>query len=197
MSRIESIGRTRSQGWPATLAEARRALVNPALRSIVLGSHADSLSLQEQVTTASDAHADLDVAAGASLAGRLFVVDHATLVDDVDSVLDLMRGRVVRPPFDVTPIFVPGYIGDTCPLFVITREAGGCVKLMTALLVKNSGQLFWRVPDSVVNKEIADQIMAAALATTEARNLKPAGPPRSHAQISTRRRLRSRHGQSR
>ena len=36
---------------------------------------------------ASDAHACLDAAARASLAGRLFVVDHATLVDDLDFVL--------------------------------------------------------------------------------------------------------------
>ena len=85
MSRIESIGLTRSPGRPASLNEARRALVNPDLRSVVLGSHADSLDLRERVAMASDAHAGLDAAARASLAGRLFVVDHATLVGDVDS----------------------------------------------------------------------------------------------------------------
>ena len=58
---------------------------------------------------ASDAHACLDEAAKASLAGRLFVVDHATLVDDLDSVLDAMSGRVIQPPFEVTPIFMPGF----------------------------------------------------------------------------------------
>jgi hypothetical protein len=83
MSRIESIGLTRSQGRPASLNEARRALVNPDLRSIVHGSRADSLDLREQVAMASDTHACLDEAAKASLAGRLFVVDHATLVGDL------------------------------------------------------------------------------------------------------------------
>ena len=86
MSRVESIGMTRSPGRPASLNEARRALVNPDLRSVVLGSRADSLDLREQVAMASDAHACLDEAAGASLAGRLFVVDHATLVDDLDPI---------------------------------------------------------------------------------------------------------------
>jgi hypothetical protein len=47
MSRIESIGRTRSRGRPASLNEARKALVNPDLRSVVLGSCADSLDLRE------------------------------------------------------------------------------------------------------------------------------------------------------
>ena len=63
MSRIESIRRTCSQGRPASLNKARRALVNPALRSVVLGSRADSLGLREQVAMASDAHAGLDAAA--------------------------------------------------------------------------------------------------------------------------------------
>ena len=63
MSRIESIGMTRSQGRPASLNEARRALVNPDLRSVVLGSRADSLGVLEQVAMASDAHAGLDAAA--------------------------------------------------------------------------------------------------------------------------------------
>jgi hypothetical protein len=193
--RIENIGIAPSQGRPASLAEACRALVSPGLRCVVLDHHDNRLSLQDEVAMA--AHASLDAAAEASLRGQLFIVDYATMLADWDSAFEVMRGRVVQPPFDVTPIFVPGYIGDTCPLFVITREAGGFVKLMTALLVKNSGQLFWRVPDSAVNEEIADQIMAAALATIEARNLKPAGPRRSHAQISTRRRLRSRPAQSR
>jgi hypothetical protein len=86
MSRIESVGLTRSQGRPASLNGARRALVSPDLRSVVLGSHAGRLHLREQVAMASDAHACLDEAAKASLAGRLFVVDHATLVDDLDSL---------------------------------------------------------------------------------------------------------------
>jgi hypothetical protein len=46
-------------------------------------AHAGNLDLREPVALASDAHACLDAAAKASLAGRLFVVDHATLVDDL------------------------------------------------------------------------------------------------------------------
>ena len=83
--------------------------MNPDLRSVVLGSHADSLDLRERVAMATDAHAALDAAARASLAGRLFVVDHATLVDDMDSVLADMSERVIQPPFEVTPIFMPGF----------------------------------------------------------------------------------------
>ena len=63
MSRTESIGLKRSAGQPASLNEARRALVNPALRRLVLGTHADRLDLREQVAMASDAHAGLDAAA--------------------------------------------------------------------------------------------------------------------------------------
>ena len=88
MSRIESIGMTRARGRFATLDEARRALLNPDLRSVVFGSCADSLDFRERRGMASsDARARLDAAATASLAGRLFVVDHATLLDDLDSVL--------------------------------------------------------------------------------------------------------------
>jgi hypothetical protein len=174
--RIENIGIARSKGRPASFAEACRALVSSDLRCVVLNHHADRASLQEKISMA--AHASLDSAAEASSREQLFVIDHATLLADWNSVFEIMRGRDVQPPFDVTPIFMPGYLGDTCPLFVITREAGGLVNVMTALPVKNSGQLFWSVPDSVVNKEIADKLVTAALATIEARNLKPMGPPR-------------------
>jgi hypothetical protein len=54
MSRIESLGLTRSQGRPASLNGARRALVNPDLRSVVLASRANSLGLREQVAMASE-----------------------------------------------------------------------------------------------------------------------------------------------
>jgi hypothetical protein len=82
MSRIESIGLTRSDGQPASLNEAHRALISPDLRSIVLGSLADNLDLKAQTEMVVDAHAGLDAAAKASLAGHLFVVDYATLLDD-------------------------------------------------------------------------------------------------------------------
>jgi hypothetical protein len=179
MSRIESIGRTRSQGWPATLAEARRALVNPALRSIVLGSHADSPSLQEQVTTASDAHACLDEAAKASLAGRLFVIDHATLVDDLDPIANAMTGRIVRPPFETTPIFMPGFEGGSCPLFIIERHAGGVIDLLTVLPLKNDEKFYWGVSGFAAGHEdLVGAYTIALLAAIDARHLKPIGPPR-------------------
>jgi hypothetical protein len=179
MSRIESIGMTRSQGRPASLNEARRALVNPDLRSVVLSSHAGNLDLREQVAMATDAHASLDAAAGASLAGRLFVVDHATLVDDLDSVLGAVSGRVIRPQFHVTPIFMPGFEGGSCPLFVVTREAEGLVNLVTSIPMKNDETLFWAVPGFAAGcEELVGQIMAALLAAIDARELKPIGPPR-------------------
>jgi hypothetical protein len=179
MTRIQSIGLTRSAGQPASLNEARRALISLDLRSIVLGSHAGNLDLREQVAMASDAHACLDEAAKASLAGRLFVVDHATLVDDVDSVLAAMRGRVIRPRFDVTTIFMPGFEAGSCPLFVVTREAGGLVNLVTAIPMKNDETFFWAVPGFAAGcEEFVDQTMTALFAVIDARDLKPIGPPR-------------------
>ena len=84
MSRIESNGLTRFAGQAASLNEARGALVNPDPRGVVLSSHAGNLDLRERVAMMTDARAALDAAATASLAGRLFIVDHAPLVDDVD-----------------------------------------------------------------------------------------------------------------
>jgi hypothetical protein len=179
MARIDSIGSTRWQGRPVSLNEARLALVNPALRSIVLGSHSDRLDLREQVAMASDAYACLDEAAKASLAGRLFVVDHATLVDDLDPFADAMAGSDIQPPFDVTPIFMPGFEGGSCPLFVVTRQAGDPVNLVTAIPVKNDETFFWAVPGFAAGyEELVDQTMMALLAAIDARDLKPIGPPR-------------------
>ena len=178
MSRIESIGLTRSAGQPASLNEARRALISPDLRSVVFDSHADRLNFRERVAMASDAHACLDEAAKASLTGRLFVVDHATLVDDVDSVLDLMRGRVIQPPFEVTPIFMPGFEGY-CPLFIIKRHAGGVINLLTALPLRNNEEFYWGVCGFAAGHEdLFGSYTIALLAFIEARNLKPVGPPR-------------------
>jgi hypothetical protein len=181
MGRIESTGLTRSQGRFASLNEAQRALVNPDVRSVVFGSCADSLDFRERVGMASsDAHARLDAAATASLAGRLFVVDHATLLDDLDSVVSAMRGSVIRPPFEVTPIFSPGFeTGTSCPLFVVTRKAGGLLNLMTAIPVKNDETFFWAVPGFAADcGELVAHFAVALLWTIKARNLKPIGPPR-------------------
>ena len=65
-----------------------------------------------------DAHAALDAAATGFAGGALFVVDLAALVGDVDAVLADMNERVIQPPFDVTPIFMPGFEGGSCPLFL-------------------------------------------------------------------------------
>ena len=179
MSRIESIGLTRSAGQPASLNEARKALVNPDLRRVILGPRADSIDLREQVAIATDAHAALDGAATASLAAQLFVVDHVTLVDDVDSVLDVVRGHVIQPPFDVTPIFKRGFEGGSCPLFIVTREVGGLVNLVTAIPMKNDGTFFWVVPGFAAGyEELVDQTMTALLSAISSRDLKPIGPPR-------------------
>ena len=179
MSRVESIGMTRSPGRPASLNEARRALVNPDLRSVVLGSRADSLNLREQVAMASDTHACLDEAAKASLAGRLFVVDHATLVDDLDSVLAGMRGRVVRTPFETTAIFTPGFEAGSCPLFIITRKTHGLISFTTAIPMRNSETFFWAAPGFAADCDgTVVQIMVALLAAIDVGHLKPIGPPR-------------------
>jgi hypothetical protein len=65
MSRIESIGKISSQGRPAKLNEARRTLLDPARRSVVLDFRADRLDLREQVAMVTDARAALDAAATA------------------------------------------------------------------------------------------------------------------------------------
>jgi hypothetical protein len=179
MSRIESIGLTRSQGRPASLNEARRALVNPDLRSVVLGSHADNLDLWERVAMASDAHACLDRAAKASLAGRLFVVDHATLVDDLNPIANAMTGRIVRTPFETTPIFMPGFEGGSCPLFIIKRHAGGVVDLLTALPLRNDEKFYWGVSGFAAGHEnVISAYTIALLGAIDTRKLKPIGPPR-------------------
>ena len=182
MSRIESIGLTRSASQPASLNEARRALLNPDLRSVILGSHVDSIDLRERVAMATDAHAALDAAARASLAGRLFVVDHAPLVDDMDFVLADMNERFIQPPFDVTPIFVPGFEGGSCPLFIVTREAEGLVNLVTAIPMKNDETFFWVVPGFAAGyEEFVGPAMTALLAAINSCDLKPIGPPRVSA----------------
>ena len=179
MSRIGSIELTRSQGRPASLNEARRALVNPDLRSVVLGSHTDHLDLRERVAMASDAHACLDAAAKASLADQLFVVDHATLIDDRDLIVDAMTGRVVRSPFETTPIFMPGFERGCCPLFIVKRHAEGVLDLLTALPCKNDEKFYWGVPGFAAGHEdIVNAYMIALLAAIDARGLKPIGPPR-------------------
>jgi hypothetical protein len=106
------------------------------------------------------------------------VVDHAALVDDVDSVLANMNDCVIQPPFDVTPIFMPGFEAGSCPLFVVMREPG-VVNVMTAVPVMNDETSFWAVPGFAAGcEEIAGQYMTALLAAIHARNLKPIGPPR-------------------
>ena len=128
---------------------------------------------------ASDAHACLDEAAKASLAGRLFVVDHATLVDDLDSVLDDMRGRVIRPPFEVTPIFMPGFERGSCPLFIVKRRAEGRRQSADCDSVKNDETFSGAFRVSLrVTRSLSTHYMVALLAAIDARNLKPIGPPR-------------------
>ena len=181
MSRIESIRRTRSRGRFASLNEARRALVNPHFRNVVFGSCTDSLDFRGRVwvepSEPSDARARLDAAATASLAGRMFVVDHATLLDDLDFVVGNMRGRVIRLPFEVTPIFSPGFeTGTSCPLFVVTRKAGGLLNLMTAIPVRNDETFFWVVPGFAADcGELVTHFAVALLWTIKARYLKPIG----------------------
>ena len=128
---------------------------------------------------ATDARAALDAAARASLAGRLFVVDLAALVGDVDFVLADMNERFIQPPFDVTPIFMPGFEGASCPLFIVTREAEGLVNLVTAIPMKNDETFFWVVPGFAAGyEEFVGPAMTALLAAINSCDLKPIGPPR-------------------
>jgi hypothetical protein len=157
--------------------------VNLALRSVVFGSCIGGLDLvTTQVEMASDAQASLDAAATASLAGRLFVVDYPTLVDDLDSLLDAIRGPIIQPPFDVTPIFIPGFVEGSCPLFIVTREATGLFNLfnlMTAIPMKNDETFYWVSPGFPADcEELAYQIVTGLLAAINAHDLKPIGPPR-------------------
>jgi hypothetical protein len=153
--------------------------VNPALRSVVLGVDADGLDLKTQTDMAEDAHAGLDAAAKAAQAGRLFVVDHATLIDDLNGVLDDMDGRVIQPPFDVTPIFMPGLEGRFCPLFIVTRETSTTISLMTAFPTRNAETFFWGVTGFAKGSEKMRRNYAMALLSAiDARNLKLIGPPR-------------------
>ena len=74
------------------------------------------------------------------------MVDLATLLDDLDSVARRHDGRVIRPPFEVTPIFMPGFERGSCPLFIVTRQAEGLLNLLTAIPMKNDEKFFWVVP---------------------------------------------------
>ena len=113
MSQIESIGTARALRGRASLEEARKALNDPALRRIGLGTEFNGFDTKRKNETAADARVKLHAAWGASLAGRLFVLNSADV--DVRSILDDPTERGLRPPFDITPIFVTGYDGGTCP----------------------------------------------------------------------------------
>jgi hypothetical protein len=179
MNRIESIGMTRSRGRPASLNEARRALVNPDLRSVVLGSQFDGADIEEAQAEAAEAHKSLDAAGAASLAGRLFVVDAMTLMDDLGSVFGAAGGLGAQPPFDVTPIFMPGFAGGVCLLFILTRDAGNVTGLRTAIPSRNDETFYWAAPGFAAGaEEIVLRLSAALLTAINIRNLKPIGPPR-------------------
>ena len=102
-----------------------------------------------------------------------------TLVDEVYYFHEDMTERVIRPPFEVTPIFMPGFVAGTCPLFIVTGEAEGRVNLMTAFPLQNDETFYWGVPGFAPgNEELVGQYMTTLLATINARNLKPIGPSR-------------------
>ena len=172
------LGLTRSQAWPANLNEARRALVNPDLRSIVLSSEPTSSTCGSRSrwpparTLASMRRREL------RWRGRLFVVDH-TLIDDFDHVFAVADELVIRPPFDVTPIFVPGFEASSCPLFVVMREAqdsrqtGDC-DLRRRTMKRSSGS--FRVSPRA--EDLDGYTMIALLTAIRVRKLKPIRPPR-------------------
>ena len=92
---------------------------------------------------------------------------------------DAMTGRVVRPPFETTPIFMPGFERGCCPLFIIKRQAEGVLDLLTALPCKNDEKFYWGVSGFAAGHEdIVSAYMIALLAAIDARRLKPIGPPR-------------------
>ena len=133
--------------------------------------------LGEAATTEAGAHTLFDLTQQGER--EVFVVDHATLLDDLDPIAHAMTGRVARPPFETTPIFMPGFEGGTCPLFVIKRHTEGVLDLLTALPCKNDETFFWVVSGFAAGHEdIVNAYMIALLAAIDARNLKPIGPPR-------------------
>ena len=116
-SQIERVRLTRSAGRHASLKEALTGLMDLAPRRVVLGVDADALDMKTRIEMAEDAHAGLNAAMIAAAAGCLFVVEHATLADNLSQILDDTNGGAVPPPFDVTPIFMPEFEGRSCPLF--------------------------------------------------------------------------------
>ena len=137
VSRIESIGMTRSRGRFASLNEARRALVNPDLRSVVFGSYADSLDFGSgsrwPVRRARSSRRG-----GEGFAGRSAVRRGSRHVARRPGLCSRRHARArhsaaVRGDAD----FHAAVLKATCPLFVIKRQAGGVLNLLTALPVRN------------------------------------------------------------
>ena len=95
------------------------------------------------------------------------------------SILADIDERVIQPPFDVTPIFVPSFEGGSCSLFIVTREAEGLLNLVTAIPMKNDETFFWVVPGFAAGyEEFVGPAMTALLAAINSCDLKPIGPPK-------------------
>ena len=97
---LQAHAKQRRNDAPRQAPEHRRRC---RARRVALGIDADSFDLKTRIDMLADAHAGLNAAMKSRAAeGRLFVVDHATLVDDIDKVFDDMDGRVIQSPFEVT-----------------------------------------------------------------------------------------------
>jgi hypothetical protein len=171
VSQIENINTPRALRGRANLEEAHKALKDPALRRIGLGTEFNGFDTKRKNETAADARVKLHAAWGASLAGRLFVVNSADV--DVRSILDNPTERGLHPPFDITPIFVTGFDGGTCPLFIVKREAEGRVSVTTLLPSKDDEGFLWSV---VGGTNTLRTRYVEALLKTVTRQLKPVGP---------------------
>ena len=124
MSQIESIGMTRSQGRPASLNEARRVLVNPDLRSVVLGSQADRLDLQNRSRWRPTPR--LSRCGGGGFAGGAAVRRRPRHAGRRPRSGRRHHDRARRSAaVRKTPVFMPGFEGGSCPLFIIKRHAKG------------------------------------------------------------------------
>jgi hypothetical protein len=163
-----------SPSRPATLNEARRALVDPDRCTVALDDDKD-MDAETQLAMVKHCREQLTAARQASLAGRLFVIDHETLAEDWDDLRVALVPEELHPPFDVTVILTPNFQG-ACPLFMATRVDDQHAKVFTAIPRKNDEHVYWSVPGFEPGSERG--YLTALVSAIQTRNLKPIGPPR-------------------
>jgi hypothetical protein len=131
----------------ATLDEARRMLSSSHEPChITFGLVRSSLDPDEQSARERNTRPALIAAAGLAAQGKLFVVPHAMLVEDVRPIYAAGAPLHVHFQFDVMAILAPG--PDGCPLYVVTRPPDdGPPSLVTALPFRSpDDSFFWAAP---------------------------------------------------